>query len=33
MSCLRGGKAGADYLLSLNEDTLHIADQGPRRRC
>jgi dihydropteroate synthase-like protein len=23
---LRGGKAGADYLLSLNEDTLHIAD-------
>ncbi len=24
---LRGGKAGADYLLSLNEDTLHIADQ------
>ena len=25
---LRGGKAGADYLLSLNEETLHIADQG-----
>ena len=24
---LRGGKAGADYLLSLNEDTLAIADQ------
>jgi dihydropteroate synthase-like protein len=24
---LRGGKAGADYLLSLNEDTLNIADQ------
>jgi dihydropteroate synthase-like protein len=24
---LRGGKAGADYLLSLNEDTLHIADK------
>jgi dihydropteroate synthase-like protein len=24
---LRGGKAGADFLLSLNEDTLHIADQ------
>ena len=24
---LRGGKAGADYLLSLNESTLHIADQ------
>jgi dihydropteroate synthase-like protein len=24
---LRGGKAGADYLLSLNEETLHIADQ------
>ena len=24
---LRGGKAGADYLLSLNEDNLHIADQ------
>jgi len=24
---LRGGKAGADYLLSLNEDTLHIADE------
>ena len=24
---LRGGKAGADYLLSLNEDTLSIADQ------
>jgi dihydropteroate synthase-like protein len=23
----RGGKAGADYLLSLNEDTLHIADE------
>jgi dihydropteroate synthase-like protein len=23
---LRGGKAGADFLLSLNEDTLHIAD-------
>ncbi len=23
----RGGKAGADYLLSLNEDTLHIADK------
>jgi hypothetical protein len=23
---LRGGRAGADYLLSLNEDTLHIAD-------
>jgi dihydropteroate synthase len=23
----RGGKAGADYLLSLNESTLHIADQ------
>jgi dihydropteroate synthase-like protein len=24
---LRGGKAGADYLLSLNEETLHIADR------
>ena len=24
---LRGGKAGADYLLSLNETTLHIADE------
>jgi dihydropteroate synthase-like protein len=24
---LRGGTAGADYLLSLNEDTLHIADE------
>jgi dihydropteroate synthase-like protein len=24
---LRGGKAGADFLLSLNEDTLHIADE------
>jgi dihydropteroate synthase-like protein len=24
---LRAGKAGADYLLSLNEDTLHIADE------
>jgi dihydropteroate synthase-like protein len=24
---LRGGKAGADFLLSLNEETLHIADQ------
>ena len=24
---LRGGKACADYLLSLNEETLHIADQ------
>ena len=24
---LRGGKAGADYLLSLNEETLSIADQ------
>src|SRR5262245_52420599 len=24
---LRGGKAGADYLLSLNEDNLEIADQ------
>ncbi len=24
---LRGGKAGADFLLSLHEDTLHIADQ------
>ena len=24
---LRGGKAGAHYLLSLNEDTLHIADE------
>ncbi|HEY8275606.1 MAG TPA: DUF6513 domain-containing protein [Methyloceanibacter sp.] len=24
---LRGGKAGADYLLSLNEGNLHIADQ------
>ena len=24
---LRGGKASADYLLSLNEETLHIADQ------
>ena len=24
---LRGGEAGADYLLSLNEDTLYIADQ------
>jgi dihydropteroate synthase-like protein len=24
---LRGGKAGADYLLSLNEETLHIADE------
>jgi dihydropteroate synthase-like protein len=24
---LRGGEAGADYLLSLNEDTLHIADE------
>jgi dihydropteroate synthase-like protein len=23
----RGGRAGADYLLSLNEDTLHIADE------
>ena len=23
----RGGKAGADYLLSLNEETLHIADE------
>lgn len=26
---LRGGKAGADYLLSLNEETLHIADEVP----
>ena len=25
---LRGGKAGADFLLSLNEDTLHVADRG-----
>ena len=24
---LRGGKAGADFLLSLNEETLHLADQ------
>ena len=24
---LRGGKAGADFLLSLNEETLAIADQ------
>jgi dihydropteroate synthase-like protein len=24
---LRGGRAGADFLLSLNEETLHIADQ------
>ncbi len=24
---LRGGKAGADFLLSLNEDTLRVADQ------
>lgn len=24
---LRGGKAGADFLLSLNEDTLHLADR------
>jgi len=24
---LRGGKAGADFLLSLNEQTLHIADE------
>jgi len=24
---LRGGKAGADFLLSLNEETLHIADR------
>jgi dihydropteroate synthase-like protein len=24
---LRGGKAGADYLLSLNEETLRVADQ------
>ena len=24
---LRGGKAGADFLLSLNEDTLHIAEK------
>lgn len=24
---LRGGKAGADYLLSLKEETLHIADE------
>lgn len=24
---LRGGKAGADYLLSLNESTLHIAEE------
>ena len=24
---LRGGNAGADYLLSLNEETLHIADR------
>ncbi|MEG6509349.1 DUF6513 domain-containing protein [Methyloligella sp. 2.7D] len=24
---LRGGKAGADFLLSLNEETLHIADE------
>lgn len=24
---LRGGKAGADFLLSLSEDTLHIAEQ------
>ncbi|MGH6792549.1 MAG: DUF6513 domain-containing protein, partial [Methyloceanibacter sp.] len=24
---LRGGKAGADFLLSLNEDTLYIADE------
>jgi len=24
---LRGGKAGADFLLSLNEETLHIADK------
>jgi dihydropteroate synthase-like protein len=24
---LRGGRAGADYLLSLNEDTLHITDE------
>jgi dihydropteroate synthase-like protein len=26
---LRGGRAGADYLLSLNESTLHIADEVP----
>ena len=25
----RGGKAGADYLLSLNEDTLYLADEVP----
>ena len=24
---LRGGKAGADFLLSLNEDTLHLVDE------
>ena len=24
---LRGGKAGADYLLSLDESRLHIADE------
>jgi dihydropteroate synthase-like protein len=24
---LRGGKAGADFLLSLSEDTLHVADE------
>ena len=24
---LRGGKAGADYILSLNEKNLHIADK------
>ena len=24
---LRGGKAGADFLLSLNEDTLRVADE------
>ena len=26
---LRGGKAGADFLLSLNEDNLHIAEEVP----
>ena len=34
MSCLRGGKAGADFLLSLNEDDAAHRRQGrPRFRC
>jgi hypothetical protein len=29
---LRAGRAGADYLLSLREDTLWLADEVARRR-